>query len=222
MKKLALYVLLLASNTTILPTVWAEPANLDLLRAEIVNYHDSGKYEHELQKVTNNATKYINKRSVENSKKKNPQKLAIVLDIDETSLSNYKYMVPRKFVGTSDQFTADVMDARAPALKPMLSLFNNARQKGVAIFFVTGRHESEKQATVKNLHRAGYNNWAGLYLKPNNYKQKSIVPFKSKTRKMITDKGYTILASLGDQQSDLDGGYAEKTYKLPNPFYYLP
>lgn len=29
-------------------------------------------------------------------------------------------------------------------------------------------------------------------------------------------------ANLGDQQSDLDGGYSERNYKLPNPFYLIP
>jgi hypothetical protein len=28
--------------------------------------------------------------------------------------------------------------------------------------------------------------------------------------------------NIGDQMSDLDGGFAERTYKLPNPFYFIP
>jgi len=28
-----------------------------------------------------------------------------------------------------------------------------------------------------------------------------------------------IIANIGDQESDLAGGFAEKTFKLPNPFY---
>ena len=38
----------------------------------------------------------------------------------------------------------------------------------------------------------------------------------------LAEQGYTILLSMGDQESDLAGGYAEKTFKLPNPVYYLP
>jgi putative acid phosphatase of HAD superfamily subfamily IIIB len=30
-----------------------------------------------------------------------------------------------------------------------------------------------------------------------------------------------IIANVGDQQSDLDGGYAERTFKVPNPFYFI-
>ena len=30
------------------------------------------------------------------------------------------------------------------------------------------------------------------------------------------------VVNLGDQRSDLEGGYAERTFKLPNPVYFLP
>jgi len=33
------------------------------------------------------------------------------------------------------------------------------------------------------------------------------------------DQGYAIVVNIGDQMSDLDGGFAERTFKLPNPFY---
>lgn len=51
---------------------------------------------------------------------------------------------------------------------------------------------------------------------------KSAVDFKAPERKKIQDAGYTILFTMGDQQSDLDGGFAERTFKLPNPVYFLP
>ena len=38
----------------------------------------------------------------------------------------------------------------------------------------------------------------------------------------IAEQGYTVILSMGDQLSDLEGGYAERTFKLPNPVYYLP
>jgi hypothetical protein len=31
-----------------------------------------------------------------------------------------------------------------------------------------------------------------------------------------------IILCLGDQLSDLAGGYCERTFKLPNPVYFLP
>ncbi len=218
--KLAITVFFIAS-TLALP-VFSEPANLSILKEEIKQYHDSGLYEQELAQVIKRAQLYIAHQAAVNQRKSSPQKLAVVLDIDETSLSNYEYMIKRDFTGTKEQFHNDVLEASAPAIKPTLALYEEAMRYGIKVFFVTGRSQEEKDATQENLIRAGYTQWAGLYLRPDNYQDKSIVAFKSQTRKLISEKGYVILATIGDQCSDLKGGYAEKGFKLPNPYYYLP
>ena len=110
----------------------------------------------------------------------------------------------------------------AKPLKDTLALYQYARQQHVAVFFVTGRKEVLAVATMKNLHNAGYNQWTGLYFKPNNYASESIIPFKMAARKQIMQQGFHIVANIGDQRSDLVGGYAEQAYKLPNPFYFIP
>jgi predicted secreted acid phosphatase len=46
--------------------------------------------------------------------------------------------------------------------------------------------------------------------------------FKATKRSEIVEQGYTIVLNMGDQLSDLEGGYAERTFKLPNPFYWIP
>ena len=49
------------------------------------------------------------------------------------------------------------------------------------------------------------------------------VEYKAYTRKHIEeDLGYDIVLNIGDQWSDLQGGYANAVLKLPNPTYYLP
>ncbi len=48
------------------------------------------------------------------------------------------------------------------------------------------------------------------------------IAYKSGTRAYIESLGYDIVASFGDQFSDLKGGYADRTFKMPNPNYYLP
>jgi hypothetical protein len=48
------------------------------------------------------------------------------------------------------------------------------------------------------------------------------IHYKSATRAHIESLGYHIVANFGDQYSDLIGGHADKTFKLPNPNYYLP
>ena len=91
----------------------------------------------------------------------------------------------------------------------------------VDVFFITGRTADEKNATIKNLEHAGFKHWAGLYLlnkklEPN---YNNIESFKIATRKMLTEKGYDILLSMGDKPTDFSGGYAHASFKLPNPYY---
>ena len=201
---------------------FAEPANLALLRQEVQTYHDSGAYDKELTNVITRAKSFIIKRAAFNAHTTHPKKLAVVLDIDETSLSNYDKLVAREFIGDKKLIHQEILAANSPAIKPMQSFYNVALKYHVSVFFVTGRKESERNATTKNLKQAGYHDWAGLYLKPGTYKQLSNIPYKSSTRADISKQGYTIIASIGDQDSDLKGGYTEKTFKLPNPYYYLP
>ena len=39
---------------------------------------------------------------------------------------------------------------------------------------------------------------------------------------LIESLGYTIVGNFGDQFSDLLGGFSQKTFKMPNPNYFLP
>jgi predicted secreted acid phosphatase len=204
------------------PLTFAEPPNLSIVLHELKIYHDSGAYAHDLNRVVQDAHRYILKEVSINNHRITPKKLAIVLDIDETSLSNYRTFSAHQFVETKQQIHQDMLAANAQPIIPTLQLYNDAYKQDVAVFFVTGRRISEKNATIKNLKKAGYEHWTGLYLKPENYHQPSVIPFKSSVRKMIASQGYTIIASIGDQYSDLKGGYAEKTFKLPNPYYYIP
>jgi hypothetical protein len=205
-----------------LSNAFAEPVNLGLLKKELQSYHDSGRYEQDLTTAIGNAKQYIDRQITANNQRKHKKKLALVLDIDETSLSNYDKIIQRDFQGNLKKIHQDILAANAPAIKPMLALYRHVLRQGVGVFFVTGRASSEEQATKTNLLRAGYKDWTGLYTRPDDYQKSSIEPFKARTRASITHEGYTVIATIGDQYSDLLGGFARKEFKLPNPFYYLP
>lgn len=55
-----------------------------------------------------------------------------------------------------------------------------------------------------------------------NWAECTTIEYKSQTRKHLESQGYDIVANFGDQYSDLQGGYGDKRYKIPNPMYYLP
>ena len=207
---------------------WTEPAGFDPYRLQLV-YYRCTFYDEDIARVAENAREWIAFRA---SSVRHP---AVVLDIDETSLSNWKVLYQNKFVyvakgpcdfskGSTCGENTWEKSARAPAIKPTLELFNAARRQHVAVFFVTGRSDNaaERSATATNLHRAGYDGWQRLYLRQKKFSEPSVVPYKSWARSDIEAGGYTIIANVGDQWSDLDNGYSERIFKLPNPFYYLP
>ena len=198
------------------------------------SYHDSGQYEDDLEAVGGRAQNYLDRRVPKirkqarksckaNGVKNCPKpKLAIVLDIDETTLSNYQYLAASDFTGATAALTTSLFAATAPAIDPTLELFNDARDKGVDVFFITGRPGTIpviRERTEENLTGAGYSGWKELILNPGD--AGGTVAYKSGAREEITDDGYNIVVNLGDQDSDLKGGFAEKAFKYPNPFYFI-
>jgi predicted secreted acid phosphatase len=209
---------------------------------------------------------------------------AIVLDVDDTTLTTWNYELYSnwdfnpttngQFVGlTSGTFTGNMF----PATPGMVDLANRATALGYAIFWITGRGDSQHAATIANLVNdtaaglpnidtvtlngqtipevdAGYVTPTpidighggftdGLFTKPpiGSYPAYLDTPefcgpfihatppascptiqYKSGTRAYIESQGYNIVADMGDQFSDLEGGFANKTFKMPNPNYYLP
>jgi predicted secreted acid phosphatase len=196
-------------------------------------YACSGAYESDMSKVTAAAQAYVATRAAQVSKP------ALVLDIDETSLTNLPQMLADDFgyveKGSCDHLPMGPCGFKdwtekhfAKAIGQTLALYRTAKAHGVAVFFITGRTlttEQDQDAyykhTAENLTKAGYVGWDGPILRRPSTKNLSAAGYKSGEREKIAAT-HTIIVNVGDQQSDLDGGYAERAYKLPNPFYYLP
>ena len=62
--------------------------NLAFVKQKLIRYHDSGAYYYQIDKIAEHAQKYLAMRVAKNNKLKEKRKLAVVVDIDETSLSN--------------------------------------------------------------------------------------------------------------------------------------
>lgn len=149
---------------------------------------------------------------------------ALVLDIDETTLSSYCEMQKEDYGYVKPMFESWIVSPAASIPIPgTLRLYKQARAAGVAVFFITGRPDEQRTATATNLKTAGFDSWAGLSLRVASQKTMSASEYKSQERQKILDAGYTIVMNVGDQWSDLDGtARAAINVKLPNPFYYLP
>jgi predicted secreted acid phosphatase len=160
-------------------------------------------------------------------------KPAIIFDIDETALSNWDVIKADDFGRVIPGPCAHLPDgpcgweawdlrSQDKAIDATLNIYRRARSLNVAVFFITGRPENQRRATERNLRAAGYGSWQQLIMPPNGAKFASAADFKAPRRADIEQAGYTIIANVGDQPSDLAGGHAERAFLLPDPFYRIP
>lgn len=199
-------------------------ANIDVLRQELRQYHDCtctcGCYTRDLDQQATRAIAFLHRRIAH---KRAGEKLAMVLDIDETSLSNYEELSHSNFTYVNRDFNAWIDTAKAPAIPGTLRLFNEAQKLGVSVFFITGRPESQRAVTEQNLNQQGFANWQKLIMRSGAAATKATIPYKSSMRAKIVGEGYKLILSVGDQWSDLRGTpQAEYSIKYPDPFYLIP
>jgi acid phosphatase len=198
--------------------------NLDTLKDQLKQYHECtckcGCYAKDQDHQAERAIAFLRNRVAH---RRPDEKLALVLDIDETALTNYEEMVKADFAYDSAVFHAWINSAKAPAIPGTLRLYKEAQKLGVSIFFITGRAESEREATERNLREQGYQNWQQLYLRSPALASQPMQVFKSGARADIAAQGYSIVLNVGDQWSDDKGEpQAEYFVKYPNPYYFIP
>lgn len=210
----ALVTLTLASCAT------SEPRpNLGLYKKELRHWHDSGEYAACFARAAAPGRAWL-ERVI--AAKKPGEKIAVVFDIDETLLSNWGYLSAGDFVLNYPSFKAWTRVNNDPPLAPTREIFERAKAAGIPIFLISGRHEAQRADTLRQLRLVGLTGWTALHLRPDANMEKSVIPFKSGVRRQLTAQGYRIVLNMGDQKSDLAGGYAERGVKLPNPFYFIP
>jgi hypothetical protein len=198
----------------------------------LTQYDPNGAYAHEVEGIAAGAEKFL-----ANHDKNNAQK-AVLFDVDDTTLNTYSYEIYSNFVFNQASNAAFVNAGSAsifPAVPGLVGLEQQAIADGYKVFFLTGRPGTQRSGTVDNLVSAGYEgisqqDSSNLYLK--DYAADTwlspcaptctTIQYKSLTRQYIESQGNDIVANFGDQYSDLSGGFADNTYKIPNPMYYLP
>ncbi|MGW5773551.1 HAD family acid phosphatase [Streptomyces longwoodensis] len=126
------------------------------------------------------------------------ERQAIVLDVDNTALeTDFGFSFPQ------------------PANRPVLDVARYAQEHGVSLFFVTARPGIIALPTEYNLEHDGYE-VSGLSVRGLFDLFKNVAAYKTAQRVGIENKGYTIIANIGNSATDLSGGHAEKTFKLPD------
>ncbi|MCW2784122.1 MAG: hypothetical protein JWP74_639 [Marmoricola sp.] len=192
-------------------------------------FNPDGNYAHEVGGIVRSA-----KKTLAFAKQQHPNAThrAVLFDVDDTLLNTYPYEIYSNFVYNPTSNAAFVNGDVFRAVPHMVSLEKKAEKLGYTVFFLTGRPETQRSGTIANLTGEGYDVTSShLFLKDYGVdtwlgscaSACTTTQYKSLTRKHIEkDLGYRIVGNFGDQYSDLLGGYANRTFKLPNPMYYLP
>ncbi|RPE41842.1 putative secreted acid phosphatase [Streptomyces sp. Ag109_O5-1] len=156
---------------------------------------DYATWQQDCQSVMDQALPYLKSRI---AAAKPGEKQAIVFDIDNTTLeTDFGFSYPQ------------------PANKPVLNVARYAQEHGVSLFFVTARPGIIYLPTEYNLEYDGYQ-VSGLYVRGFLDLFKDVAAYKTAQRVDIENKGYDIIANIGNSASDLSGGHADKTFKLPD------
>ncbi|PSJ27902.1 hydrolase [Streptosporangium nondiastaticum] len=151
-------------------------------------------WQRDVQAVVDQALPYVKERTGN----AHGRKQAVVLDIDNTSLeTDFHWTYP------------------TPAVKPVLDLTRYAHDHGAAVFFVTARPGILDGLTEHNLREAGYP-VDGLYVRHLPDLFQGVSTYKTAKRAEIENNGYTIIANIGNNTTDLVGGHAERAFKLPD------
>ena len=202
----------------------------------------TGAYANEMAGVVADAEKYLANPPGSGNGKKLPANKAVVFDIDDTTLNTFSYEIYSNFAfnpTTNASFVNACLTGPCafPAVPGMVGLEKFAEDHGYTVFFLTGRPHNpttdQTPGTLANLTAVGYDVTAdNVYLKDATGTLQpwlsscapscTTIQYKSLTRQHIESLGYEIVANFGDQFSDLSGGFADQTFKLPNPMYFLP
>ena len=139
---------------------------------------------------------------------KSDKPLAIVSDIDETFLNTSYYTVMCGKKGTEyhqDTWEAWTDKAEATPLAGALEFYQYAHERGVAIFYVTNRKESERVGTALNIKRYNF-----PYQGEDHLIFRTAEKSKESRREKIAQK-YNIVLLLGDNLGDFDKDFDKQT-----------
>ncbi|MEU8544278.1 HAD family acid phosphatase [Streptomyces sp. NPDC048717] len=158
---------------------------------------DYGTWRQDVAAVTAQAGPYLKERA---DHAKAGEKQAVVLDIDNSSLETDFH---------------PFWELPTPAIPEIRALVRDAHARGTAVFFVTARPGIIQSLTEWNLKEVGYP-VDGLYVRSLPDLFTGVGAYKTAKRAEIEAKGYTIVANIGNNTTDLEGGHAERVFKLPD------
>lgn len=186
--------------------------NLRTAKDIVKEYYESGKYAEEMNEVIKDAKEKFDKVEVKDNS-------VAIFDVDETALNNYGLALMMDFGYVYDLNKKWNEELKAPAIKETQDLYLYLLKKGIKTIFLTGRNSDEYDVTYRNLIQESYTGFDTLITQSKEDQKLKAQEFKSKVRTELTNQGYEIVGTVGDQWTDLNGPYSGIQIKLPNYLY---
>ena len=191
-----------------------KPVNLSIAREEVKQYYESGMFDKELDRVIEKAKSEFDEVEFKNNS-------VVIFDVDETALNNYELAEQMGFGYVYEMNKKWNAEMKAPAIPQVKELYDFLLSKGAKIIFLTGRNFPEYEVTYENLKKAGYTVFDTLITQIGDERKMKALEFKSSKRIWLTEQGYEIVGTVGDQWSDLEGLYHGIQIKIPNYLYLI-
>jgi len=185
-----------------------------LTDAQVASYIHTGQYNKDLVRELTLARDYLDLRVNLNSRQPHQKKLAMTVAVDNTALAHEPRL--KKLFVHLPMTGAELWETDEPVIWAFRAFYDYAKAKGVNVFFVTNRPESEREKTAHNLEREGYTNYQELVMRPM-ASNLSIVEEKMRERTAIEEEGYAVILNIGSKLSDVKGGHSSKVVLLPEP-----
>jgi len=205
---------ILAALLVVLQACTKKIINLSQSKADVKQYYEGGQYENELKKAIDEAIGEFEEITI-------PENALVIFDIDETTLSNYKYIKSLDFGYEFEDWQRYLKEDDADVIPETKRLYDWLINKGVKVIFLTGRHIETYEHTKENLEKVGYTKFEKLIVRDHETKKIPAIEFKTEERRKLTKAGYKIIGCVGDQLSDTMGLYTGIKVKLPNCMYFI-
>lgn len=149
-----------------------------------------------------------------------PKNAIVVFDIDDTLLSNQPFIeadgayILKRIIGFQRL-------AQLPLIDEQKAIYDWCVAHDVGVVMITFRCDTEYSTTVINLKEQGIDRWQKLVLFPSpcDYTATTAKAYKEKVRQKLVKDGFYVLATVGDQYSDIEGKENGIPIKAKDPGY---
>jgi 5'-nucleotidase (lipoprotein e(P4) family) len=197
----------------------------DTLPNEVRWVRESGEYAN-LCRQTFRLAQGAVREQIRNSSK---QKIALVMDLDETVLDNSLYQVERHRLGlgfTQDSWSTWVKREEAGLVPGVKSFLSFLRKHPVRVIFLSNRMNENLEPTKSNLRKLGVLGKDDLFLLRMDKQDTKIIrraEITNGTGRMKKTGPFFVVAYFGDSMGDFPipsgEAFGKTHFMLPNPMY---